>query len=106
MLLRLFVIIFLINTLCFAFWNISNAEDGKEVSGEKVFKNCAGCHLKGQNLIKKDKPIIGSSRLQSKQIFKDFISVAHKPMPSFKNIADDKEKLDALYNYVSSLKAK
>ena len=104
MLPRLFIIVFLFNVLCFAFWSISNAQDSKEITGEKIFKNCAGCHLKGQNLIKQDKPIIGSSKLASKVVFKEFISVPHKPMPSFKNIADSKEELDALYNYVNSLK--
>lgn len=104
MLFRLLGVIFLINILCLAFWNISSAQDNVKTSGKEIFQNCSGCHFKGQNLIKQDKPIIGSSKLKSKETFRYFISAPPKPMPNFKHIADNKEKLNALYNYVSSLR--
>ena len=81
----------------------------KDVSskGEKLFKaNCSGCHLNGQNLIKPGKPIIGSLKLKSKDSFKTFIESPPPPMPNFKNITSNPNQLDALYNYVISLKGK
>lgn len=78
-----------------------------KVSGEKLFKtNCSGCHLNGKNLIKPDKPIIGSLKLKSKETFKAFIESPPAPMPKFKNIASKEDQLDTLYKYVSSLKGK
>ena len=71
--------------------------------GKKIFKNCSGCHLNGQNLIKENKPIIGSSKIKSKDVFKEFLSEPHPPMPNFKKIADDPGKIDALLQYVKSL---
>ncbi|MBI3309209.1 MAG: hypothetical protein HYZ79_07555 [Candidatus Melainabacteria bacterium] len=89
---------------CLAYGCLTNAEDENTVEdGGKIFKNCSGCHLKGQNLIKEDKPIIGSAKLKKKETFKEFISEPHPPMPSFKKIAENPQKLDALYKYVSSL---
>ena len=44
------------------------------------------------------------AKLKSIEIFKEFISVPHPPMPSFTNIANDEEKLAILYDYVRSLK--
>lgn len=78
-----------------------------KVSGEKLFKtNCSGCHLNGKNLIKPDKPIIGSLKLKSKETFKAFIESPPPPMPKFKSITTKEAQLDALYKYVSSLMGK
>ena len=75
--------------------------------GEKLFKaNCAGCHINGQNLIKPDKPVIGSAKTKSKAIFREFLKAPPKPMPSFENITGKEEKLDELYRYVISLMGK
>ena len=73
-------------------------------NGEKLFKaNCAGCHLNGQNLIKPNKPVIGSLKLASKQSFREFLSSPPQPMPNFKNITTMPGQFDALYTYVISL---
>jgi len=78
-----------------------------KVSGEKLFKtNCSGCHLNGKNLIKPDKPIIGSLKLKSREGFKSFIESPPPPMPKFKNITAKEAQLDALYSYVTSLMGK
>ena len=83
---------------------ISSMAGGESLKGEKLFKaNCAGCHLNGQNLIKPNKPIIGSQKLKSKETFKEFISSPPPPMPNFKNIVEKQAQLDSLYSYVVSL---
>ena len=75
--------------------------------GNDLFKtNCSGCHLNGQNLIRSNKPVIGSSFLKSKKIFKEFLESPPQPMPNFKNIANKTSQLDPLYGYVTSLMAK
>lgn len=86
----------------------SNAQQKSSLqTGEKLFKkNCSGCHLNGQNLIKTEKPIVGSKKLLSKAIFKDFIENPPLPMPKFKNLTSNSEQLDELYRYVTSLKSK
>ncbi|OGI19094.1 MAG: hypothetical protein A3B68_07835 [Candidatus Melainabacteria bacterium RIFCSPHIGHO2_02_FULL_34_12] len=84
-----------------------DAQNPGKIGGEKLFKaNCAGCHLNGQNLIKKDKPIIGSAKLKSKELFSELLNHPPKPMPEFKNITSNPDQLDALYKYVLSLKKK
>ena len=81
--------------------------DAEPSKGQKLFKaNCSGCHLNGQNLIKKDKPIIGSSKIKTEEIFKAWLENPNPPMPNFKNIALKQEELSALYDYVVSLKGK
>ena len=87
--------------------NSKSRANNEVISGEKFFKaNCSGCHINGQNLIKPNKPIIGSQKLKSKNSFARFIESPPPPMPSFKNITLKQEQFTALYNYVTSLKAK
>lgn len=75
--------------------------------GEKIFKaNCAGCHLNGQNLIKADKPIIGSAKLQSKLMFKKFLDLPPAPMPKFENITSMDSQFNSLYDYLIMLMGK
>lgn len=75
--------------------------------GQKLFKtNCSGCHLNGQNLIKADKPIIGSLKLKSKETFNIWLENPSPPMPNFKNIVLKPEQLDELYSYVITLMGK
>lgn len=114
MFLKLFFIVVLINTtyiLAFSSFSITKAGtmSGDSIQtqrkGEKLFKtNCSGCHLKGENLIKPDKPIIGSQKIKSKQLFELWLENPTPPMPNFKNITSKPNQLDALYNYVTSLK--
>ena len=109
---KLFLILFLINTI-FVVASASMSDmslmPGNEGStkGEKIFKsNCAGCNLNGQNLIRANKPIIGSDKLQSKQTFKQFLESPPKPMPKFENITSMNAHFDSLYNYVITLMSK
>ena len=103
MILRFLVLIFLFAFGCFSFLNAEEA--GNADLGKRLFKNnCSGCHLNGQNLIKAEKPIIGSLKLKSKEAFKEHITSPPPPMPSFKKIADNEEELNALYDYVRTLK--
>ena len=105
--------LFLVILLNFAYtlayssaWS-SQPPNPKKVTGEKLFKsNCSGCHLNGQNLIKPDKPIIGSQKLSNKETFRNFLQSPPPPMPNFKNLTLKEESLDALYSYVSSLMGK
>ena len=86
---------------------MSFAKSGNEKNGKKIFEvNCAGCHLNGLNLIKKDKPIIGSNKLKSKDDLKSFLISPPPPMPNFKNIVSKENELEELYNYLLTLKSK
>lgn len=112
-LLKIFLLAVTVNLLyilAYIPFTVANSESGihnKEESGKLLFKsNCSGCHLNGKNLIKPEKPIIGSSKIKSKKIFGDFISSPVPPMPNFKNIAVNPHQLDALYTYVTSLMGK
>ena len=103
-----FIFFFLVNLL-FVWVNycFSKQEADSGLSGEKLFKaNCAGCHINGQNLIKPDKPIVGSAKLKSKQSFKAFIESPPPPMPNFRNITEKPKQFEALYSYVITLKGK
>ena len=88
-------------------WSSQSMSSQKKTTGEKLFKsNCSGCHLNGQNLIKPNKPIIGSQKLSNKETFKSFLQSPPPPMPNFKNLTLKEDSLDALYNYVVSLMGK
>ena len=113
---KLFILMFLVNSIflftCSYFFPSSFAEEmavsGEKgengEKGEKLFKsNCSGCHLNGLNLIKSDKPIIGSMKLKTKQGFAAWLEKPNPPMPSFKNITQRENELKELYNYVISL---
>ena len=82
----------------------ANAENSLAL-GEKVFKaNCAGCHFNGLNAIKKDKPVIGSSKLASVDGFKAFLNNPPPPMPKYPNLTADAAQFDAIYSYLQTLK--
>ena len=107
---KLFILVFLVNSIflftCSYFFPLSFAEEMAVIGekGEKLFKsNCSGCHLNGLNLIKSDKPIIGSMKLKTKQGFAAWLEKPNPPMPSFKNITQRENELKELYNYVISL---
>ena len=106
---KFFVIIFLFSAVfsayrCFSMSGMSSISDNDLQGGGKIFKaNCSGCHLNGQNLIKPNKPIIGSLKLKSKESFKEFLSSPPPPMPNFKNIVGMQGQFDSLYSYVVSL---
>jgi cytochrome c6 len=74
-------------------------------SGEKLFTaNCAACHANGGNIVDPKKPLKGSQKLASKEVFKDLLKKPVGAMPAFANIADSDADLTALYNYCKSLK--
>lgn len=110
---RILLLVFIVNAIFFLTYNllvkpgIASIPGSELEIGEKLFKkNCSGCHLNGQNLVKADKPVIGSKEIKTKAVFKVFIENPPKPMPKFKNITDNPEQLDALYRYVISLREK
>ena len=95
----------------FSLANVYSKEDKSEenvlTKGEKLFKaNCAGCHQNGQNLIKPNKPVIGSKYLKFKKAFADFLESPPPPMPDFENISTMPGQLDALYSYSLTLMGK
>lgn len=100
----LFYMFITLSSNYFSFAEEELVTGSKLEQGKAIFKNCSGCHLNGQNLIKKEKPIIGSQKLKTQDSFKEFISSPPPPMPKFQKIADDPQKLEALYAYVRSLK--
>ena len=107
--LKLLLMLFLINTIftVASFSMSGNDELSPSNKGEKIFKaNCAGCHLNGQNLIKADKPVIGSIKLKSKLAFKKFLESPPQPMPKFENITSMDGQFNSLYNYVITLMGK
>ena len=105
---KLLILVFLINAVfVVAGFSMSDKGEVSSSKGEKLFKaNCSGCHLNGQNLIKADKPIISSTKLQSKQVFKKFLESPPKPMPKFENITSMDGQFNSLYNYVITLMGK
>ena len=105
---KLLVLSFLLINTLFVVASFSMPNSNEVYSkGEKIFKaNCSGCHINGQNLIRPDKPIIGSVKLQSKAVFKKFLESPPKPMPKFENITSMDNQFDSLYNYVITLMSK
>lgn len=111
---RVFFLVFIVNLVFVLAYNSFSqtggrpaSKGGEVLSGERLFKaNCAGCHANGQNLIKPNKPVVGSGKLKSKQLFKTFLQSPPPPMPNFKNISNKPTQLDALYTYVISLRGK
>ncbi len=107
---KLLFLLVLLNTIIFSAYNCFSkpARGFENVNrGEKLYQvNCSGCHLNGRNLIKADKPIVGSKMLKSKQDFKAFLDNPPQPMPNFRNITEKQAQLDSLYNYVISLMGK
>ncbi len=107
---RILFFVFLINVIfIMAYSSFSQESNSKadSVGGEKLFKaNCSGCHLNGTNLIKPNKPIIGSLKTKSQITFGAFLENPPPPMPKFANITAKPENLNALYNYVISLMGK
>ena len=108
---RLLFLLLVVNMIVIlAYGSFSQVKSGAIsdlASGKKLFKNnCAGCHVNGENLIKADKPIIGSLKTKSQFTFSAFLDNPPPPMPKFKNITNKPEQLNDLYNYVVSLMGK
>ncbi len=103
---KLFILLFVINAIfVVASYSKPNLETFNR--GEKIFKaNCSGCHLNGQNLIKADKPIIGSLKLKSKGVLKKFLESPPQPMPKYDNITSMDAQFDSLYEYLIMLMGK
>ena len=73
--------------------------------GELLFKkNCASCHTYGKNALDIRKPIVGSRKLATKELFTEMIAKGTGAMPPFPRLSKDKESLQALYEYCKSLK--
>lgn len=73
--------------------------------GAKIFQaKCALCHADGGNRTDPAKPVKGSKKLKSAEIFKEFLSKKNSMMPPFKGIADDDAALKALLDYCKSMK--
>jgi mono/diheme cytochrome c family protein len=80
-------------------------EQKPQSPGEKVYMaNCEACHLLGQNMIKPEKPIIASTKLISRNAFKEFLTEKHTIMPRFEAIANNEKDLKDLYAFVKKLK--
>ena len=103
---KFLILLFLINII-FTVAGFSMSADEQFSKGERIFKaNCAGCHLNGQNLIKANKPVVGSVKIKSKQVFKKFLESPPQPMPKFENITSMDSQFNSLYNYVITLMGK
>lgn len=74
--------------------------------GRAIFmSNCEACHLlSGENVIKPKKPISRSDKLESEEIFQEFLRQRHGVMPEFPQIANDEHTLKSLYRFVRKLK--
>ncbi|MCA9806088.1 MAG: cytochrome c, partial [Cyanobacteria bacterium HKST-UBA02] len=74
-------------------------------SGESMYKKkCGFCHADGGNKMVPSKPVKGSKKLETKEIFKTFLSKKNGTMPAFTDIANNDEALTALHTYCKSLK--
>lgn len=74
--------------------------------GRAIFmSNCEACHLlSGENVIKPKKPISRSEKLESEEIFQEFLMQRHGVMPEFPQIAKDEQLVKSLYRFVKKLK--
>jgi mono/diheme cytochrome c family protein len=78
---------------------------GPAASGEKIFTtNCASCHAAGGNIVDASKPLKGSKKLASKEIFKNLLTKPVGSMPPFPQIVQNDADLTALLTYCKSLK--
>ena len=67
--------------------------------------NCEACHLlSGENVIKPKKPIPRSTKLESIELFREFLSEKHGAMPNYSRLAKNDEALAALYRFTKTLK--
>lgn len=72
--------------------------------GKKLFStHCASCHANGTNLVKRSKPVKGSSYLVSYPTFKQYLALPLGDMPHYQNLIKDDNLLGALYKYSLSL---
>lgn len=73
--------------------------------GEQIFMtNCAVCHAAGANIIDPSKPVKGSKKLVSLELFKSLLTKPEGSMPSFPQIAQNEADLTALLTYCKNLK--
>jgi uncharacterized membrane protein len=72
--------------------------------GEKVFAtHCKGCHPGGGNVMRPDRPLIGSGALKSPEAFIALLRRPQEPMPAFppSSVSDGDAK--ELYRYVTNV---
>jgi len=75
-----------------------------ELAGEKTYNAyCAGCHPRGGNVVKPDKPLRSAPQLTSFEAFLTLLRGPVAPMPSFsdKQISDGEAR--NLYDYITNV---
>lgn len=97
--------IVVIGIFSMALMSLSTHKVNAAQKGEAIFSAyCAACHAHGKNIVDPKKPLIGSQQLKTKEIFKVYILKGNGSMPSFPQIANDDQTLQALYNYCKTMK--
>jgi mono/diheme cytochrome c family protein len=77
----------------------------KKISGASIYQShCASCHGTGGNLVSDKHPIAGSSHLGTLAQFKQYLESPPGHMPRYDELMNDKESLQALYEYCKTLK--
>jgi mono/diheme cytochrome c family protein len=73
------------------------------LSGAEIFNaNCKVCHQNGGNIINPEKPIRGSKKVTSFDIFLAYIRNATSPMPSFSQEKITSKQARELYKYIKT----
>lgn len=74
--------------------------------GEKLFAvHCKGCHPGGGNVMRPDRPLVGSDALKSPETFVALIRRPPAPMPPFAPAAISDGDAKELYRYVTNVLA-
>jgi uncharacterized membrane protein len=72
--------------------------------GVVVFEtNCVDCHPQGKNIIKPDRPIIGSPKLKDFPSFVGWIRKPVAPMPTFSESQISETQAKELYQYITKV---
>lgn len=79
----------------------------QKTNGAALFaESCAKCHVGGGNIVNHNKPVIGSKHLSTLATFKAYLSSPPGHMPYYQELVENKENLQALYDYCKRLKTK
>jgi len=99
------VIILSLAAICLGLLPHSEAkENTKKPDGKQIFaENCASCHKGGDNSQNANRPVVGSSKLETLEKFKKYLNAPREHMPFYPNIVNNRKTVEALYRYCKSL---
>ncbi|MDA8140868.1 MAG: c-type cytochrome [Desulfobacteraceae bacterium] len=77
------------------------------LAGQRIYAvSCTACHPNGGNALMPDKPVARSPLLASPQMFEFWLRHPAAPMPAFADKTLPPDKVQALYDYITSVLGK